>query len=84
LTGRTVLSEHLYWYASNVQGPEWAFDYLDSAACEWSPKDSYFVDCVFNAWPVLKGRAEMIALHEEMTCQRDAKKRGPNAQRSWS
>ncbi len=31
LTGRTVLTEHLYWHASNVHGPEWAIDYLESA-----------------------------------------------------
>ena len=28
LTGRTVLTEHLYWHASNVHGPAWAIDYL--------------------------------------------------------
>jgi hypothetical protein len=67
LTGRTVLSEHLYWHASNVHGPEWAVDYLDSAACDWTPEEIDFVDWVFNASPVLKERAEMMALHEGMT-----------------
>ena len=40
LTGRTVLTEHLYWHASNVHGPKCAVDYLDSAACDCvsSPK----------------------------------------------
>jgi hypothetical protein len=37
LTGRTVLTEHLYWHASNVHGPEWAVDYLESAACSPTP-----------------------------------------------
>lgn len=65
LTGRTVLSEHLYWHASNVHGPEWAVDYLDSAACDWTPEEIDFVDWVFNASPVLKERAEMMALPEK-------------------
>jgi tetratricopeptide (TPR) repeat protein len=82
LTGRTVLSEHLYWHASNVHGPDWAVDYLDSAACDWTPEEIAFVDWVFNASPVLKERAEMMALHEGMTYERDAEKRAPCAQRS--
>ncbi len=73
LTGRTVLSEHLYWHASNVHAPEWAVDYLDSAACDWTPEEIDFVDWAFNASPVLKERAEMMALHE---------KTAPYAQRS--
>lgn len=64
LTGRTVLSEHLYWHASNVHDPEWAVDYLDSAACDWTPEEIDFVDWVLNASHVLKERAEMMALHE--------------------
>ena len=28
LTGRTKINEHLYWHASNRNGPEWATDYL--------------------------------------------------------
>jgi len=82
LTGRTVLTEHLYWHASNVHGPEWAVDYLDSAACDWTPEEIDFVDWVFNASPVLKERAEMMALHEGTTYERDAEKRAPYAQRS--
>ncbi len=82
LTGRTVLSEHLYWHVSNVHGPEWAVDYLDSAASDWSPEEIDFVDWVFNASPVLKERAEMMVLHEGMTYERDAEKRAAYAQRS--
>jgi tetratricopeptide (TPR) repeat protein len=82
LTGRTVLSEHIYWHASNVHGPDWAVGYLDSAACDWTPEEIDFVDWVFNASPVLKERAEMMALHEGITYERDAKKRAPYAQRS--
>ena len=77
-----MLSEHLYWHASNVHGPECAVDYLDSAACDWTLKEIDFVDWVFNASPVLKERAEMMALHEGMTYERDAEKRAPYAQRS--
>ena len=73
LTGRTALLEHLYWRASNVHGPEWAVDYLDSASCDWTPEEIDFVNRVFNASPMLKERAEMMALHEEgMTYERDA------------
>ena len=82
LTGRTVLSEHLYWHASKVHGPESAVDYLESAACDWTPQEIDFVDWVFNASPVLKERAEMMAQHEGMTYERDAEKRAPYAQRS--
>ncbi len=81
LTGRMVLSEHLYWHASNVHGPEWAVDYLDSAACDWAPEETDFVDWVFNASPVLKERAEMMALHERVTYEREAEKRASYAQR---
>lgn len=37
---------------------------------------------MFNASPVLKDRAEVAALHEGMTYERDAEKRAPYAQRS--
>jgi hypothetical protein len=36
LTWFTTLSEELYWHASNVHSPEWAIDYLDSAASDWT------------------------------------------------
>ena len=82
LTGRTVLSEHLYWHASNVHGPEWEAYYLESAARDSSPEEIDFVDWVFNASPVLKERAEMMALHEGITYERDAEKRAPYAKQS--
>jgi hypothetical protein len=65
-----------------VYGPEWAVVYLDFAACDCKPEEIDFVDWVFNASPVLKKRAEMMALHEGMTYERDAEKRAPYAQRS--
>ncbi len=77
-----MLSEHLYLHASNVHGPDWAVNYLDSAACEWKPEEIEFVDWVFNASPVLKERAEKMALREGMTYEQDAEKRSPYAQRS--
>ena len=65
-----------------MHGPEWAVDYLDSATCDWSPEEIDFVDWVFNASPMLKERAEMMALHEGVTYERGAEKRAPYAQRS--
>ncbi len=47
LTGRTVLTEHLYWQASNVVGPGWAIDFLELAACDWTAEEIDFVDPVF-------------------------------------
>lgn len=87
LTGRTVLTEHSVLSTQHsalnpVHGPEWAVDYLDSAAGDWTPEEIDFVDWVFNASPVLKERAEMMALHEGMTYERDAEKRAHYAQRS--
>jgi tetratricopeptide (TPR) repeat protein len=82
LTGRTVLSEHLYWRASNVHGPEWAVHYLDPAACDWTPEEIHFVDWVFTASRVMKERAQMMALHEGTTYERDAEKRATHAKRS--
>jgi tetratricopeptide (TPR) repeat protein len=77
LTGRSVLTEHLVWHASNVIGPEWAIDYLERAAGHWTSEEIDFVDWVFNSSAVLKERAEMIALHEGLTYEWDAEKRDP-------
>jgi len=82
LTGRAVLSEHLYWHASNVHGPEGAIDYLESAACDWKAEEIDFVDWVFNASPVLKERADLMELHEGLTYERVDEKRGSYAWRS--
>jgi len=82
LTGRTVLTEHLYWHASNVHGPEWAVGYLESAACNWTAEEIDFVDWVFNAAPVLKERAAWMALNEGLTDEWDAEHRAPYAQKS--
>jgi tetratricopeptide (TPR) repeat protein len=81
-TGRTVLTEHLYWHASNVHGPEWAVNYLDTATCDWTPAEIDFVDWVFNAAPVLKERAAWIALNEGLTYTWDAEQRAQYAQKS--
>jgi len=82
LTGRTVLTEHLYWHASNVHGPEWAIDYLESAACDWMAEEIDLVDWVFNAAPVLKERAAWMAPNEGLTYAWEAEQRAPYAQRS--
>jgi hypothetical protein len=82
LTGRTVLTEHLYWHASNVHGPEWAIDYLESAACDWTAEEIDFVDWVFNAAPVLKERAACMALNEGLSYEWDIEQRAPYALKS--
>lgn len=41
----------------------------------WTPEEIDFVDLVFNASPVLKERAEMMALRQGITYERDAEKR---------
>ncbi|MDO8591376.1 MAG: tetratricopeptide repeat protein [bacterium] len=46
LTGRTKISEHLYWHASNRNGPDWATDYLSAPVCDWTAQEIDFVDWV--------------------------------------
>ena len=74
----------MYWHASKVHGPEWAIDYLESAACDWTTEEIDFVDWVFNAAPVLKERAAWMGLIEELTCSWDAVERAPYAQKSMA
>jgi hypothetical protein len=74
----------VYWHVSNVHGPEWAIDYLESAACNWTTEEIDFVDWVFNAAPVLKEQAAWMALNEELTCSWDAVGRTPYAQKSMT
>ena len=47
LTGRTKINEHLYWHASNRNGPDWATDYLSAPVCDWTAQEVDFVDWVF-------------------------------------
>ena len=84
VTGRTVLTEHLYWHASIVHGPEWAIDYLESAACDWTAEEVDFVDWVFNAVPVFKERAALMALNEVLTYAQDADVRVMYSQKASS
>ncbi len=79
-----MLTEHLYWHASNIHGPEWAVDYLESAACDWTAEEIDFVDWVFNVEPVLKERAEWMELNEGLTYAWDAKQLDPYAQKSMA
>ena len=65
-----------------MHGPEWAIDYLESAACDWTAEEIDFVDWVFNAAPVLKERAASTALNEGLTFARDAEQRAPYLQKS--
>jgi hypothetical protein len=79
-----VLTEHLYWHAGNVHGPEWAVDYLESATCDWTAEEIDFVDWVFNAAPVLKERAVLMTLNEGLTYSWDAEQCSPCAQKSMA
>ena len=63
LTGRTVLTEHLYWHASDRYGAEWAAEYLNAPSCDWTPKEIDFEDWVFNSAAVLKERAKLAEQH---------------------
>jgi tetratricopeptide (TPR) repeat protein len=82
LTGRTVLTEHLYWHGSNRDGAEWAADYLNAPICDWSSEEVDFVDWVFNSAAVLKERAKLMELHEGLTYERDPDRRSPFAEKS--
>lgn len=82
LTGRTILHAHLYWHASNRNGPEWAADYLNAPTCQWAPEEIDFVDWVFNSAPVLLERATLMTQLEGLTYERDADKRELFARRS--
>jgi tetratricopeptide (TPR) repeat protein len=82
LTGRTKINEHLYWHASNRNGPDWATDYLSAPVCDWSAQEIDFVDWVFNSSEVLRERASLMEQHEGLTYERDAVRREPFALRS--
>ena len=82
LTGRTRITEHLYWHASNRNGPEWATDYLRAPVCDWSAQEIDFVDWVFNSSAVLRERANLMNQQEGLTYERDAVRREPFALRS--
>ena len=82
LTGRTKINEHLYWHASNRNGPEWATAYLSAPVCDWTPQEIDFVDWVFNSSAVLHERASLMEQHEGLTYEQDAVRREPFALRS--
>jgi hypothetical protein len=73
------LTEHLYWHASSIYGPEWAADYLNApqskGICEWTPEEVDFADWVFNTAEVLKERAKVASLHEGLTYARAPEER---------
>lgn len=82
LTGRTKINEHLYWHASNRNGPDWATDYLNAPVCDWSAQEIDFVDWVFNSAVVMQERASLMEQHEGLTYERAAVGREPFALRS--
>jgi hypothetical protein len=69
--------------ASNVHGPEWAVDSLETAAGDWRTAEEIdFVDWVFNAAPALKDRAAWMASNEGLSYEWNAEQRAPYAQKS--
>ena len=62
-----MLTEHLYWHASNRYGAEWAAEYLNAPSCDWTPEEIDFLDWVFNSAAVLKERAKLAEQHEGLT-----------------
>lgn len=82
LTGRTVLTEHLYWHASYRFGAVWAAEYLSAPSCNWTPEEIDFVDWVFNSAAVLKERAKLAEQHEGVTYEQDPAHRGAYAEKS--
>ncbi len=82
LTGRTKINEHLYWHASNRNGPDWATDYLSAPVCDWTEQEIDFVDWVFNSSAVLRERANLMDQHEGLTYEQDTVRREPFALRS--
>jgi len=71
-------------FGVELRGPEWAIDYLESAACDWTAEEIDFVDWVFNAASVLKERAAWMALNEGLTYAWDAEQLTPYAQKSMT
>lgn len=82
LTGRAVLTEHLYWHARNRYGAEWVVEYLSAPSCDWALKEIDFVDWVLNSAAVLKERTKLAGQHEGLTFERDPERRGAYAEKS--
>lgn len=76
ITGRIELEEHRYFHGSNAHGPSFAEDYLilDPTCC-WPQEEVDFLDWLFNSSHVLKERAEIMTLHENLTYEYDPSKR---------
>lgn len=75
LTGRVLLSDHLYWHSSNEGACESAVDYLESPVNVWNQEEIDFVDWVFNSSDVLYERAVLMEIREAMTHEREAEAR---------
>lgn len=78
LTGRVHLDEHLYWHGSNLHGPDFAIDYLDSPVNVWTSDEIDFVDWVFNASDVLRERSDLMMIREALTNEHN-----PEIRREW-
>ncbi len=75
MNGRTLFIDRLHWHSSNRLRAQFAVEYLGSKASEWTATEIDFLDWVFNSSPVLKERAELMALNEGLTDFRNNEKR---------
>lgn len=71
LTGRTHLDDHFYWHGSNMHAADWAISFLARPPGLWAEPERDFVDWVFNSSAVLRERAAMMELREELSAVRE-------------
>ncbi len=84
LTGRAVLKKHFYWHSTSHEYPDLAIAYLDPNCIElWSETEAAidFLDWLFNCSAILKERAALAEVCEELTYEHDFKARGKLVER---
>jgi len=81
LTDRVQLDEHLYWHGSNLHGPDFALEYLNSPVNVWRLAELGFSVVFFNSSDVLRERAEMTAIREALHYEHDVEVRRKWGQR---
>jgi tetratricopeptide (TPR) repeat protein len=79
LTGRTILHQHFYWHSSSDGYPDLAKKYLDpDCMALWSETEAAidFLDWLFNCSSILRERAAMAEVREELTYAHEFDERG--------
>lgn len=71
LTGRLILQDHGYWHGTNKVASEWAVNFLSGLSGNWADAERDFVDWVFNSSAVLRERATLVDLHEQLSTKLD-------------